>query len=61
MNKRKLDGKVRVVTRNNTAVGGEDFESLDEILYFKHGDSYGFCYIKIFDDESWDPDENFFA
>ena len=41
-------------------MGGEDFEIKDEILYFKKGDAYGFFYVKIMDDEAWDPDEYFF-
>ena len=60
MNKRKLAGKVRVITKNNTARAGEDFEQLDEVIFFKKGDNYNFSYVKIIDDEAWDPDEDFF-
>ena len=45
MNKRRLDGKVRVVTRNSTAVAGEDFHALDEIVFFRRGDNYNFAYV----------------
>ena len=60
-NKRKLNAKVRLQTRNGTARAGEDFDYKDEVIYFRKNDGYAFEYIKIIDDDDWDPDEDFFV
>lgn len=39
-------------------MAGDDFESVDEILEFK-GQETKYVEVKIFDDENWEPDEDF--
>jgi hypothetical protein len=58
-NKSGKIGEVMVKTVNAEATAGEDFEAVDMTLKFKDGENQGFVEVKIFDDDSWEPDEDF--
>lgn len=53
-------GRVRVATIDAEAKAGEDFKAVDEVLNFK-SDGTQFISVEIFDDENWEPDEDFFV
>jgi len=59
LNKKKNSGRVRVKTIDAEAIAGEDYGAVDQVLEFKDGDATNFIEVKIFDDESWEPDEDF--
>ena len=58
-NKSGKIGEVMVKTVNAEATAGEDFEAVDMTLQFKDGEKQGFVEVKIFNDDSWEPDEDF--
>jgi hypothetical protein len=60
LNKTGAAGAVRVKTRDDTATGGEDYKSADEILQFKAKDESKTFKVEIIDDEGWEPDEDFY-
>jgi len=60
-NKTKQAGKVRVMTVDAEAVAGQDYEKVDEVLSFEKGESLKFVEVSIHDDDSWEPDEDFFV
>ena len=53
-------GRVRVATVDAEAKAGEDYEPVDTVLDFKDKGTQ-FVEIKIFDDDNWEPDEDFFV
>ena len=59
VNKRKAAARVRVRTIDAEAVAGEDYGAVDEVLTFKSGEAQQSIDVKIFDDDSWEPDEDF--
>lgn len=53
--------KVRVETIDGSAVEGEDYEPLNEILTFEPNEREKEIPLKIIDDNQWEPDEEFFV
>jgi len=60
LNKTGEAGRVRVVTIDDAAKAGEDYEAVDSILQFARGEKQKFVEVIIKDDDSWEPDEDFF-
>jgi len=68
-------GSIRIYVENKTseartwkirtidaeATGGEDYESIDDVIEFDAGQKSKYIEIKIFDDDAWEPDEDFFV
>lgn len=52
--------RCRVETIEGTAVAGEDYLPLKEILTFEDGEVEKEIKVEIVDDNQWEPDENFF-
>ena len=61
LNKKKIAGRVRVVTIDAEAKAGDDYEKVDEVLNFANGETHKFINVIINDDDNWEPDEDFFA
>ena len=61
LNKKKVPGKVRVVTIDAEAKAGDDYEKVDEVLTFNAGEGVKFIEVIINDDDNWEPDEDFFV
>ena len=61
LNKSGAAGSVRVITVDGDAKAGEDFEAVDEVLTFQSGQKSAFVSVRIFDDDTWDPDADFFC
>ena len=61
LNKKGVSGNVHVKTVDAEAKAGEDFEKVEETVEFKDGEQTKFVEIKIFDDDSWEPDEDLFV
>lgn len=61
LNKSGKAGEVSVKTRDDTATGGSDYEKIDKLLEFKKGQDELEVMIKIFDDDEWEPDEDFYV
>merc|ERR1711990_217742 len=59
-NKKKVAGRVRVMTVDAEAIAGDDYEKVDEILEFAAGQKTRHIEVKINDDDNWEPDEDFF-
>lgn len=59
-NKLKQAKSIIVRTIDAEAVAGEDFEGVDELIHFKNGQAETYIEIKIFDDDAWEPDEDFY-
>jgi len=59
VNKKKGAGKVRVRTIDAEALAGEDYGAVDTVLEFKGGEAQLSIDVKIHDDDSWEPDEDF--
>jgi len=52
--------KVKVETIDGSAVEGEDYQALDEVLTFEPKETEKEIGITIVDDNQWEPDEEFF-
>jgi len=52
--------KVRVETIDGSAVEGEDYQAVDEVLTFAPNETEKEIGITIVDDNQWEPDEEFF-
>ncbi|KAG8195667.1 hypothetical protein JTE90_003812 [Oedothorax gibbosus] len=52
--------KCRVETIDGTAVSGEDYVPLKEVLTFQDGEIEKELHVEIVDDNQWEPDETFF-
>ncbi|KAF8770675.1 Sodium/calcium exchanger 2 like protein [Argiope bruennichi] len=52
--------RCRVETIDGTAVAGEDYVPLKEILTFQDGELEKEIHVEIVDDNQWEPDETFF-
>lgn len=61
INKSRNAAKVHVKTRADTATENEDYEGIDEVIEFKKGQSEVEVSIKIYDDDEWEPDEDFYV
>lgn len=61
INKKGTACKVKVKTVDGDAIKGEDYEEYDEIMEFKHGEKKKTFDVVIFDDEDWEPDEDFYV
>lgn len=60
-NKSGKAGKIVVRTRDDTASAGNDYEGINQVLEFKDKEMVKEILIKIFDDDEWEPDEDFFV
>lgn len=60
-NKNKKTCMVRVKTIDAEAKAGEDFDALDTVVNFSAGDDVKYVKVIIHDDDSWEPDEDFFV
>lgn len=60
-NKKSVAGAIRVKTIDAEATAGEDYEAVNKLIEFKAGEKTQFVDIKIFDDEGWEPDEDFYV
>jgi len=56
--KQKGPGSVRVRTIDAEAIAGEDYKEVDTILKFNDKGENSID-VEIFDDDSWEPDEDF--
>jgi hypothetical protein len=61
LNKTKQAGSVRVKTIDAEAKAGEDYKAVDTTLQFSNGESQKFFEVMIFDDDNWEPDEDFYC
>lgn len=61
LNKTGKQGEVSVKSRDDTATGGEDYEVFDQVIAFKKDEKEQEIKIKIFDDDEWEPDEDFYV
>ena len=52
--------KVKVETIDGSAVEGEDYQAVDEVLTFEPKETEKEIGITIVDDNQWEPDEEFF-
>ncbi|CAL1282585.1 unnamed protein product [Larinioides sclopetarius] len=52
--------RCRVETIDGTAVAGEDYVPLKEIITFQDGELEKEIHVEIVDDNQWEPDETFF-
>ena len=53
--------EIRVKTEDAEAKAGEDFKAVDTILKFAPGDKSQYFEVVIFDDDNWEPDEDFYC
>jgi len=60
VNKRGGACSVKVCTQDAEAKAGEDYEKVDTILNFNHGEKQKFVEVVIKDDDDWEPDEDFY-
>ena len=60
-NKKGTACKVRVLTIDQEAIAGNDYEKVDKILEFKQGEKTQHIDVIINDDDNWEPDEDFFV
>lgn len=60
-NKKGLNKTIVVKTIDDQATGGEDYESIHQNLEFKAKEKEKYIEIKIFDDDHWEPDEDFYV
>ena len=60
INKKGIASKVRVKTIDGDAKAGEDFKEYDDVIEFKHGEKKKTFDVVIYDDEDWEPDEDFY-
>ena len=61
LNKKGVAGSVRVKTQDAEAIAGNDYEAVDMVLEFKHGEKQKDFEVTINDDDNWEPDEDFFV
>jgi len=60
-NKKGAAGSVRVLTIDQEAIAGNDYEKVDTVLNFKQGERTQYIDVIINDDDNWEPDEDFFV
>ena len=58
--KRTNTARVRVETIDGSAVEGEDYQAVNEVLTFEPMETEKEIGITIVDDNQWEPDEEFF-
>lgn len=61
VNKTKKAGAVRACTVDGDAKANEDYKPFDGVLEFANGEETKTFDVGIFDDDSWEPDEDFFC
>lgn len=61
LNKKMIQGSVRVLTIDAEAKAGDDYEKVDKTIEFKEGEAHQFIDVIINDDDNWEPDEDFYA
>lgn len=61
INKKRIAGRVRVVTEDKEAIAGDDYDAVDEVLTFTENQYKQFIEVGIKDDDNWEPDEDFFV
>jgi len=61
INKKGTACRVRAATMDAEAQAGDDYDAVDEIVEFKSGETQKYIEVGIHDDESWEPDEDFFV
>lgn len=61
LNKKAKAGRVRVLTQDDDAKAGDDYEAVDTVLEFKEGQKELFVDVTINDDDNWEPDEDFYV
>lgn len=61
LNKTKAAGKVYVRTKDGDATAEDDYIPIDEVVNFKSGQTEAEVVVKIIDDDSWEPDEDFYV
>ena len=61
INKLGTCNKVRIVSIDGEARAGSDFQKVDSILSFSKGETLKIVRVKILNDETWEPDEDFFV
>jgi solute carrier family 8 (sodium/calcium exchanger) len=49
------------MTVDAEAIAGDDYKKVEEVLTFKDGEKMKFIEVEIFDDDNWEPDEDFFV
>mmetsp|Transcript_41150 Transcript_41150/g.55906 ORF Transcript_41150/g.55906 Transcript_41150/m.55906 type:complete len:246 (+) Transcript_41150:1174-1911(+) len=60
LNKTQKPGKIGVRTVNGDAIAGEDYEAIDQIVEFNNNEPSKEVAVNIFDDDDWEPDEDFY-
>lgn len=61
LNKTRHQGTLRVKTIEAEAKENEDFKPVDQEIRFSEGQATAFVKIEIIDDDSWEPDEDFYV
>jgi hypothetical protein len=61
INKTKKAGQVRVRTKDGDAEAEDDYMPIDELVQFKSGQAEAEVKVQIIDDDSWEPDEDFYV
>lgn len=60
VNKKKEGIKFGIRSIDDTALAGDDFEGVDQVVELKEGEAEYTQEIKIMDDDQWEPDEHFY-
>ena len=53
--------KVQVDTMDGTAVAGEDYVPLHQVITIKSGESEAVVVMEVLNDDAWEPDEDFYV
>lgn len=61
LNKRGQAARVLVKTIDGDAIAGEDYGQYNDVLEFKQGEKKKSFDVDIYDDEDWEPDEDFYV
>ena len=61
LNKKLTAGRVHVTTIDAEAFAGDDYEKIDKVIEFNHGQAQDYIEVIINDDDNWEPDEDFFV
>lgn len=58
-NKKNLNKEILIKTIDVDATGDEDYEAINRVMKFTPSEREKYIEIKIFDDDHWEPDEDF--
>ena len=61
MNKLENAGIVKVKTIDAEANAGQDYQAINQNITFASGEKFKYIDVVIYDDEEWEPDEDFFV